>query len=186
VTGTRPDVAVVGAGVIGLTTAVCLAERGRSVLVVSRDQPLASVSAVASAMVGPWFGPDGDPLIARARAEAAELTALAGMAGTGVWAELPLVDMPVYLDYLTRRLAAAGGRIEAAGLGTLAEAALDHAVVPAVGDGRGHGVGEDLLLAALEAVEDGPRHRLGGGLEVLLTIAPQDRVRAGRNARVTP
>lgn len=142
-TGTQPDVAVVGAGVIGLTTAVCLAERGRSVLVVSRDQPLATVSAVASAMIGPWFGPDGDPLIARARAEAGEFTALAGMAGTGVylrrgrlvsraedplppgrepcapedlpdgfgsgfWARLPLVDMPVYLDYLTRRLAAVG------------------------------------------------------------------------------
>lgn len=183
-TGTRPDVTVVGAGVIGLTTAVCLAERGRPVLVVSRDQPLATTSAVASAMVGPWFGPDGDPVVARARAEAEEFTALAAMTGTGVYlrrgrlvsrsedplppgrepcapadlpdgfgsgfrARLPLVDMPVYLDYLTRRLAAAGGRIEAAELGTLAEAA---ALAPLVANCSGLGARHLVPDASVSAV----------------------------------
>jgi D-amino-acid oxidase len=45
-------VTVVGAGVIGLTTAVRLAEAGHPVTVVARDRPLATTSAVAAAM---WF-----------------------------------------------------------------------------------------------------------------------------------
>ena len=45
-------VTVVGAGVIGLTTAVRLAEAGHPVTVVARDPPLATTSAVAAAM---WF-----------------------------------------------------------------------------------------------------------------------------------
>ena len=46
------QVTVVGAGVIGLTTAVRLAEAGHEVTVVARDRPLATTSAVAAAL---WF-----------------------------------------------------------------------------------------------------------------------------------
>lgn len=47
------DVLVVGAGVIGLTTAICLAEAGLTVLVVSAEQPGQTTSAAAGALWGP-------------------------------------------------------------------------------------------------------------------------------------
>lgn len=47
------DVVVVGAGVIGLTTAICLAEAGMTVLVVSAEQPRQTTSAAAGALWGP-------------------------------------------------------------------------------------------------------------------------------------
>ena len=46
-------VIVVGAGVVGLTSAVCLAERGVDVHVVARDLPLETTSAIAAA----WWYP---------------------------------------------------------------------------------------------------------------------------------
>lgn len=48
----NPDVVVIGAGVIGLTTAVCLAETGRLVLVRTADPPHLTTSSVAGAMCG--------------------------------------------------------------------------------------------------------------------------------------
>lgn len=48
-------VVVVGAGVSGLTSAVCLAEAGREVLVWTAEYPSATTSAVAGAMWGPSF-----------------------------------------------------------------------------------------------------------------------------------
>ena len=47
------DVVVVGAGVIGLTTAICLAEAGMTVVVVSAEQPRQTTSAAAGALWGP-------------------------------------------------------------------------------------------------------------------------------------
>ncbi|HYK69043.1 MAG TPA: FAD-dependent oxidoreductase [Streptosporangiaceae bacterium] len=47
------DVLVIGAGVIGLTTAICLAEAGLTVLVVSAEQPRQTTSAAAGALWGP-------------------------------------------------------------------------------------------------------------------------------------
>lgn len=46
---------VIGAGVSGLTTAVCLAEAGREVLVRAAEPPERTTSAVAGAMWGPSF-----------------------------------------------------------------------------------------------------------------------------------
>lgn len=46
---------VIGSGVSGLTTAVCLAEAGRSVLVWTAEPPERTTSAVAGAMWGPSF-----------------------------------------------------------------------------------------------------------------------------------
>lgn len=47
------DVLVIGAGVIGLTTAICLAEAGITVLVLSAEQPRQTTSAAAGALWGP-------------------------------------------------------------------------------------------------------------------------------------
>src|SRR6266511_998642 len=50
----RSDVLVIGAGVIGLTTAVCLAEAGTRVQVLSRDALAATTSAAAGAVWAPY------------------------------------------------------------------------------------------------------------------------------------
>ena len=153
-----PDVIVVGAGVIGLTTGVCLAEQGLRVLVRTLCAPTSTTSAVASAMIGPSFAPADDPVGVRERIGIEEFTALADVEGAGValrrgrlasrragptlpglqpcagvelpagfaagyWATLPLVDMPIYLDYLVQRLTAAGGQIQQAEVRVLAEVA---------------------------------------------------------------
>jgi D-amino-acid oxidase len=48
-----PDVLVIGAGVSGLTTAICLAEAGRGVTVAAADLPPRTTSAAAGAIWGP-------------------------------------------------------------------------------------------------------------------------------------
>jgi len=158
ISGARPDVIVLGAGVIGLSLGVCLAEQGFRVQLRTRSAPSATTSAVASAMIGPSVAPAEDPSGIRERAGIEEFTALAAVEGSGValrrgrlasrqagpplpglepctpaelpagfaagsWARLPLVDMPIYLDYLARRLTAAGGNIEQAEVGSLTELA---------------------------------------------------------------
>jgi len=49
----RPDVLVVGAGVIGLTTGICLAEAGLRVVIRTCRRPQDTTSAVAGAVWGP-------------------------------------------------------------------------------------------------------------------------------------
>ncbi|MDQ6851996.1 MAG: FAD-binding oxidoreductase [Actinomycetota bacterium] len=79
-----PKVVVIGAGVIGLSTAVCLAERGERVEVRASLGPTQTTSAVASAMIGPAMAPADDETGRRERASIAEFTALANVKGTGV------------------------------------------------------------------------------------------------------
>ena len=81
----RPsDVLVVGAGVIGLTTAVCLAEAGADVVVWTADPPRRTTSAVAGAMCGPTItGPD-NPATGWSRASDDAFQELASQPGTGV------------------------------------------------------------------------------------------------------
>ncbi len=50
-----PPVLVIGAGVIGLTTAVTLAEAGHPTQVYSAEAPAVTTSAVAGALWGPWL-----------------------------------------------------------------------------------------------------------------------------------
>lgn len=52
---TRPDVIVIGAGVIGLVTALCLRERGKNVQVWTRDDPWQTTSSVAAAIWYPFL-----------------------------------------------------------------------------------------------------------------------------------
>jgi D-amino-acid oxidase len=60
--GTDLDAVVVGAGVIGLTTAICAAEAGLAVEVWTADPPERTTSAVAGALLGPAVGPPDDPV----------------------------------------------------------------------------------------------------------------------------
>jgi D-amino-acid oxidase len=53
VTSVDPDILVIGAGVSGLTTAVCLAEAGRNVAVAAADPPQRTTSVAAGALWGP-------------------------------------------------------------------------------------------------------------------------------------
>ena len=50
-------VLVIGAGIIGLTSAIRLSEAGYTVTVATADDPLETTSVLASAMVGPSFAP---------------------------------------------------------------------------------------------------------------------------------
>jgi D-amino-acid oxidase len=52
-TSEQPDVLVIGAGVSGLTTAICLAEAGRGVTVAAAQLPPGITSAAAGAIWGP-------------------------------------------------------------------------------------------------------------------------------------
>ena len=79
------DVLVVGAGVMGLTTAVCLAERGVPVRVRAAEPPQDTTSAVAGAMIaGPVSDDPQDDESRWMRASLREFTTLAADPRTGV------------------------------------------------------------------------------------------------------
>lgn len=160
---------VVGGGVIGLTSAVVLAEAGRRVRVWSPEDAGATTSAVAGGLwwpyriepaerVGAWAlaslevyagltdRPEetGARLVSGVHAAtrreelggwAAEVNGLRAATeaeyapGDGLWARLPVLDMPAHLAWLRRRLEAAGGRVERRAAGSLAEAAAEAEVV---------------------------------------------------------
>ena len=82
-----PDVLVVGAGVSGLTTAVCLAEAGHGVEIRADRLPPDTTSAVAGALWGPHLVEAGERAIRWCRASLAAFRGLAagpGSGGTGV------------------------------------------------------------------------------------------------------
>ncbi|NGN66026.1 FAD-binding oxidoreductase [Streptomyces sp. A7024] len=156
---------VIGSGVIGLTTAVRLAETGRRVAVWTRDPAERSTSAVSG---GLWWPYRIEPMAKvsdwalRSYDVYAELAADPAATGVrmvsgvqagvrrsdlGSWADkfdeselrtlapeelpkgydaglrtrVPLIDMPAYLRYLRGRLEAAGGRVEAHEVRSLAD-----------------------------------------------------------------
>lgn len=170
--GPDEPVVVVGAGVSGLTTAICLAEAGRRVGVWTAEPPGRTTSAVAGALWGPSFQEPMAKTMAWTEVSLQEFTALAADSDTGVrlapavvvgalpaggemppqartipdlrpctddelppefdhgfHSRMPLMDMPRYLDYLERRLTAAGGAVEQRRVRTLAEAAETAPVV---------------------------------------------------------
>ncbi|MFD4528203.1 FAD-dependent oxidoreductase [Streptomyces sp. NPDC058470] len=156
------DVIVVGSGVIGLTTAVVLAESGRRVRVWTREPAERTTSAVAGALWWPYRvepearardwalqslsvyeelaawpeesgvrtveGVMGESRLDEATWVAARLPGLRvstaeEYAGTGMWARLPLLDMPVHLRWLRERFLRAGGVFEVRTVTDLAETA---------------------------------------------------------------
>ena len=149
------DVIVVGSGVIGLTTAVMLAERGLNVRVWSREEVTPTASAVSGGLCWPYRIEPQERAVEWAvrsfrnfawLAEQPSLTGVRlvrgeledGSAGSvpPEWLSLigspprtPLVDMQTYLPYLQGRLTAAGGRCEQRELSSLAEASAEAPVV---------------------------------------------------------
>jgi D-amino-acid oxidase len=83
---TDVDAVVVGAGVVGLTTAISLAEAGLSTRVLTAAPPPAATSAAAGAIWGPVRCGPPDRCLAWSRTGLEVLSALAGAPGTGVHA----------------------------------------------------------------------------------------------------
>jgi D-amino-acid oxidase len=80
------DVVVIGAGVIGLTTAICLAEAGLRVRIVTAQPPQDTTSAVAGAMwgKGPGVSEPAERIEAWSAVTFTEFVALADDPATGV------------------------------------------------------------------------------------------------------
>ncbi|THA23659.1 FAD-binding oxidoreductase [Streptomyces sp. RKND-216] len=146
------EVLVVGGGVIGLTTAVVLAEEGVRVRVWSREPAERTTSAVAGGLCWPYRIEPAERALEWAVHGFRTLSWLAERpAETGVrlvpgrmvmddtperWSALvgercrtPLVDMTAYLPYLRGRLEAAGGRYAERDVSSLAEAGEEAPVV---------------------------------------------------------
>lgn len=83
-TGGRCDVLVVGAGVSGLTTAVCLAETGLRVMVKAAQPPQQTTSAVAGAIWGPHLVESSERATRWGSDTMTELAGLAADPATGV------------------------------------------------------------------------------------------------------
>src|SRR5215831_2810669 len=79
-----PDALVIGAGVSGLTTAVCLAETGLRVNVWAADPPASTTSVAAGAMWGPYLAEPLDRVRRWSHQTLAELRQLATNPNTGV------------------------------------------------------------------------------------------------------
>jgi D-amino-acid oxidase len=77
-------VVVVGAGVVGLTAAVCLREAGVAADVVAREAPQDTTSAVAAALWYPYRALPAQRVTAWSAAGYEALSALAAVAGSGV------------------------------------------------------------------------------------------------------
>jgi D-amino-acid oxidase len=78
------DALVIGAGVIGLTSAICLAEGGMEVRIRTAAPPQETTSRAASAMWGSSFAGPADDVRRWALQSLDDLRALAGEPGTGV------------------------------------------------------------------------------------------------------
>jgi D-amino-acid oxidase len=139
---------VVGAGVIGMTCAVRLAEDGHRVEVLARDLPLETTSVVAAALWYPYLALPQERVTAWAEKSYAAFATLADgnagvqmLPGTEVLHEpaadpwwmsavpeltrvppptgyadawsftSPVIDMPIYLQWLRGRLAGLGGTV---------------------------------------------------------------------------
>jgi len=84
VSGDRPDALVIGAGVCGLTTAICLAEAGLAVTIRAARLPLGTTSVAAGAIWGPHLVEEGGRVAAWSSAALDTLGDLARQPGTGV------------------------------------------------------------------------------------------------------
>ena len=83
-TASAVDAVVVGAGVIGLSTGICLAERGLRVRVLTAELPQSTTSAAAVAMIGPALSPPADTASKWERVTIEEFRRLAEVPDTGV------------------------------------------------------------------------------------------------------
>lgn len=165
----RPDVLIIGAGVVGLSTGIRLAEEGLTVRVYAATDSRRSASAAAGAIWDPlyaghpstpqWAARTYDEFLqmagdrtpgvrlvhgleaSRASSRAPHLTRglpdfrecapgeLPDGFATGWHFTAPIVDMPVYLGHLEKRLRDAGGEIEPRRLRNLDEGVAESAVL---------------------------------------------------------
>jgi len=93
----RPETIVVGAGVIGLTTAIRLQEAGFAVRIVTRERPADTTSAVAAAVWYPYEVHPRSRVVPWSQATREALTPLADDPSTGVMMTtfVELFDTPV-------------------------------------------------------------------------------------------
>ena len=82
--GHQPKVLVIGAGVCGLTTAICLAEAGLDVTIRAARLPPDTTSVAAGAVWGPHLVEQSERVTRWGRDTLDTLTGLAGQPGTGV------------------------------------------------------------------------------------------------------
>ncbi len=159
---------MVGAGVVGLSAAVRLAEAGHRVDVLARDLPRETTSAVAAAIWYPYLALPRDRVTTWSARSFEVFADLATKAGTGVemrtgtevfrerterpwWGSavpgldretalppgyadgwtltVPVIEMPVYLDWLAARLDSLGGTITRHTLSALPETGAGRADV---------------------------------------------------------
>jgi D-amino-acid oxidase len=80
----RPPVLVLGSGIVGLTTAVVLAEAGWAVHIRTAKGPADTTSAAAGALWGPWLVEPRDRVLTWAANTLVEYRELARLDGTGV------------------------------------------------------------------------------------------------------
>ena len=80
----QPDALVIGAGVCGLTTAICLTEAGLTVTIRAARLPPGTTSAAAGAIWGPHLVEQGGRVAAWSSAGLQTLCDLASQAGSGV------------------------------------------------------------------------------------------------------
>ena len=180
-------VTVVGAGVVGLTTAVVLAEAGRDVRIVAAEPPQETTSRAAAAMWGSAFVGPRDLVpgwaaatlaVFRSLADSPDASGVRLTPGTlvspradleppaelfpgiemrpleevpagyarAVEVVVPLIDMPVYLDYLLARFEAAGGALDVRRLDSLSDVAAP--VVNCAGVGARELAGDPTVRAS--------------------------------------
>lgn len=87
-----PDVLVIGAGVTGLTTAICLAEAGAPVRLVAADPPRQTTSVAAGALWGPHLVGMDDRIGRWSEVTLDRLTGLASPAGDAPAGVVHLAD----------------------------------------------------------------------------------------------
>jgi D-amino-acid oxidase len=101
------DVLVIGAGVCGLTSAICLAEAGLDVTVQTASMPPGTTSVAAGAIWGPHLVEDSERVDRWSRATLATLCELAGQPAAGIEiisggeASRDHVDPPDWADLVT-------------------------------------------------------------------------------------